>query len=56
MVYINNIIIFIYFFFVSSIIVPYAERIKSKLLAMCDEKNGSMSRHGYKNIFVFQVR
>jgi len=43
-------------FFVFSVIVPNAERIKSELLAMCNEKNGSMSRHGYQNIFVFQVR
>lgn len=43
-------------FFIFSVIMPNAERIKSELLAMCNEKNGSMSRHGYQNIFIFQVR
>lgn len=45
-----------YVFFVFSVVVPNAERIKSKLLAMCDEKNKSMSGHGYQSIFVLQVR
>lgn len=33
-----------------------AKRIRHKLLALRNEKNGPMSRHGYQNISLFQVR